>query len=78
MYSAIVLQGIVIGLVLGLLVILCTYAGMNVKRGKRRGGEVLHYEDMTPEQKKEYGIIPMKDLSPDWQAFYKGKSSKIR
>lgn len=43
---------------------------MNVPRDTHpRNGDVIYYEDMTPEQKKEYGFIPTNELPPLWQDF---------
>lgn len=65
---------LLIGLALAVLFIRSRTQGMNVPRAfKRRTKEVLYYDEMTDEQRRENGFIPMKDLPPDWQDFYRRK-----
>lgn len=44
---------------------------------KRKTNDVLWYDDMTPEQKTEYGIIPNGELAPQWKAFIDGDKEKL-
>ena len=63
---------ILAGLVLAVLVIRLRTQEMNVPRpGKRSTREVLHYEDMTAEERRANGFIPREELPQEWQDFYK-------
>lgn len=70
---------VVLGLLLAVVVIRMLFPDMNVRRGvKRNTQDVLYYEDMTPEQKREYGFIPKDELPSEWQDFYNRSGKKGR
>lgn len=65
---------LLLGALLAVMVIRARTQGMNVPRDTRpRTDDVLHYEDLTPEERRANGFIPTNELSPDWQKFMKRK-----
>ena len=73
------LCGVALGVVLLLLalfVALMWYVhvgGFNVPRQGRRGGDVVWYDDMSADERRAAGFVPMDEQPSDWQDFYKGK-----
>lgn len=43
----------------------------------RKTSDVLHYEDMTDEERRAYGFIPNGELAPQWRAFVEGDKEAL-
>lgn len=65
---------VAIGIAIGFVVMLAMHAykttGYNVPRGHHRDtGDGVWLRDMTDEERRAAGFVPMRELPKDWQRF---------